>query len=81
MILCTVPFMKNATTKQDTVHLLCSICCQIYFALFILMKVEVQKKEQNKFDNKLNIKHAQWNEILCFQVNLKFDKVIMRLFY
>ena len=30
----------------------------------MLLKVEVQKKEQNKFDNKLNIKDARWyNEI------------------
>ena len=35
---------------MDTMRLLCSICC---------LNVEVQKKEQNKFDNKLNIKDAK----------------------
>ena len=35
---------------NSTERLLRSICCQIYFALFfILLKVEVQQKEQNKF--------------------------------
>ena len=33
---------------------------QIYFALFFIpLRVEVQKKEQNKFDNTFNIKDAQ----------------------
>ena len=31
----------------------------LYIALFILLKVEAPKREQNKFDNKLNIKEAR----------------------
>ena len=45
---------------KHTVPLLCSICCQIYFALFFTSESRSTKKEQNKFDNKLNIKEARW---------------------
>ena len=51
-----------------TVRLFCSICCQIYFALFsVLLLSALWKKEQNKFDNKLIIKDARWgyNMNLC----------------
>ena len=48
-------FSKLITIHLWTVHFLCAICCQIYIALFMLLKVEAQK-EQNKFDNKLNLK-------------------------
>ena len=37
-----------------------NLLSNLFCSFFLLLKVEVQKKEQNKFDNKLNIKDAQW---------------------
>ena len=45
-----------------------NLLSNLFCSFFILLKVEVQKKEQNKFDNKLNIKDAQWG------VRAKSDK-------
>ena len=59
--------------KPYTERLLCLICCQIYFALFfILLKVEVQKKEQQQIEHK---RRTVLNVLLYYMPNLSLLKI------
>ena len=37
-----------------------NLLSNLFCSFFLLLKVEVQKKERNKFDNKIDIKDARW---------------------